>query len=47
MLGQGIAYEPVRALFKRIGQCLLNWRAGVESLLPRQQLAYSLKAATG
>lgn len=26
VLGQGIAYVPVRALFQRIGSCLMSWR---------------------
>jgi len=45
LLGQGIAYTPVRALFARIGQCLLKWKnsAQTDSI---QDIGYSLRQAT-
>jgi DNA (cytosine-5)-methyltransferase 1 len=37
LLGQGVAYAPVRALFKRIGESLLEWKASIvdDVLIPR------------
>lgn len=46
LLGQGIAYAPVKALFKRIGQCLLQWKSGLQGN-QQQMLGYSLNLATG
>jgi DNA (cytosine-5)-methyltransferase 1 len=45
LLGQGVAYKPVRALFKRIGQSLQKWQkqAGTSSI----NLGYNLLQATG
>lgn len=45
LLGQGVAYAPVRALFARIGQCLLKWKqsATTDSV---QEIGYSLRLAT-
>lgn len=31
LLGQSIAYAPVKALFKRIGESILNWKQGIAS----------------
>ena len=31
LLGQAIAYAPVKALFKRIGESILNWKQGIAS----------------
>ena len=46
LLGQGIAYGPVRALFRRIGQSLMAWKAQ-----PREaeaaSVAFRLCAVTG
>jgi DNA (cytosine-5)-methyltransferase 1 len=46
LLGQGIAYGPVKALFKRIGENLLQWRDQVAAGAT-QTIAYSLLKATG
>lgn len=46
LLGQGIAYAPVVALFKRIGECLKNWKSKVPAA-PEQMVPYRLKLATG
>lgn len=46
LLGQGIAYEPVKALFKRIGESLIAWKEKAESITA-PSLGYSLKLATG
>lgn len=46
LLGQGIAYEPVRALFARIGRCLKQWRATMP-VFTAPSLGYSLALATG
>lgn len=47
LLGQGIAYAPVKALFRRIGECLLQWKSTFQGSETHQQLGYSLKLATG
>jgi DNA (cytosine-5)-methyltransferase 1 len=45
LLGQGVAYRPVRALFERIGQCLMKWKeAGTNESI--QDIGYSLSQAT-
>ncbi len=46
LLGQGIAYAPVKALFHRIGQCLRAWQDSV-SEQASQSVGYSLSRATG
>ena len=46
LLGQGIAYAPVKALFHRIGQCLRAWQDSV-SEQASQPVGYSLSRATG
>ena len=46
LLGQGIAYAPVVALFKRIGESLKNWKLKVPSV-QEQMVPYRLKLATG
>lgn len=48
LLGQGIAYAPVRALFKRIGQCLVSWKKNLHTNVAEVQSAgYNLLRATG
>jgi DNA (cytosine-5)-methyltransferase 1 len=47
LLGQGIAYAPVRELFKRIGECLVAWATQVTDAAPSVQATYNLKLATG
>ena len=46
LLGQGIAYAPVEALFRRIGECLMKWKASFDSQ-HTQSIGYSLMRATG
>lgn len=46
LLGQGIAYAPVVALFKRIGECLKIWKLKVPTA-HEQMFPYRLKLATG
>lgn len=46
LLGQGIAYAPVVALFKRIGEGLQNWATSLQSNTV-QQMPYRLSLATG
>ncbi|UUZ66238.1 DNA cytosine methyltransferase (plasmid) [Polaromonas sp. P1-6] len=46
LLGQGIAYAPVAALFKRIGEGLQKWKSTVPALR-EQVVPYRLKLATG
>lgn len=46
LLGQGIAYSPVKALFKRIGQCLQTWKDSMSDQ-GTQSVGYSLARATG
>ena len=45
LLGQGIAYKPVKALFQRIGEALLAWHA--QSQKQSGAIGYSLLRATG
>lgn len=46
LLGQGVAYAPVVALFKRIGEALLAWNSDAKLVVP-QTVNYSLGLATG
>lgn len=46
LLGQGIAYAPVVALFKRIGEGLQNWATSLQSSADHQ-MPYRLNLATG
>lgn len=46
LLGQGVAAGPFKALFQRIGECLLEWRSSIQNN-GIQHLGYSLKLATG
>lgn len=46
LLGQGIAYSPVRALFRRIGDCLQAWKDGAVSQVPSPARS-NLLLATG
>lgn len=47
MFGQGVAYAPVHALFKRIGQCLMQWKNELSTGVQQQNMGYSLMRATG
>ncbi len=47
LLGQGIAYAPVRALFKRIGQCLMQWKDSVSGEIQNSNMATGLLRAVG
>lgn len=47
LLGQGIAYAPVRALFNRIGECLKQWAHQSVRSDGAVPVGYSLKLATG
>lgn len=47
LLGQGIAYAPVRALFKRIGECIMQWKNQLSAGVQQQNMGYSLMRATG
>lgn len=47
VLGQGIAYAPVRALFKRIGQCLMQWKDGLAVEVLQPNIGFSQMRATG
>ncbi len=46
LLGQGILYLPVVELFKRIGQCLMAWRASLSEGV-QHRVDYNLGRATG
>ena len=46
ILGQGVDYATVRALFARIGKCLVNWKL-TEKSAGIQDIGYSLRLATG
>jgi DNA (cytosine-5)-methyltransferase 1 len=47
LLGQGIAYAPVRALFKRIGASLVQWKESLNGVVQQQNIGYNLMRATG
>lgn len=47
LLGQGIAYAPVKALFKRIGECILQWKDGLTSQVSVPTIVTNLLRATG
>jgi DNA (cytosine-5)-methyltransferase 1 len=47
LLGQGIAYAPVRDLFSRIGECLKQWAHQSVRSDEAVPVGYSLKLATG
>jgi len=47
LLGQGITYAPVKALFKRIGECLLEWNKGLSDQPAFQNMNRNLLRATG
>lgn len=48
LLGQSVAYEPVRALFKRIGEALLRWHAADHTAAPAHAASsYQLRVAIG
>lgn len=47
LLGQGIAYAPVRALFKRIGQCLVQWKESVSEGIQNSTVETGLLRAVG
>lgn len=46
LLGQGIVYQPVVELFKRIGQCLMAWRVSLSEGV-QHRVDYNLCRATG
>ncbi|MDO8277261.1 MAG: DNA cytosine methyltransferase [Burkholderiaceae bacterium] len=46
LLGQGVVYQPVVELFKRIGQCLTAWRQGLRQDV-QFKVDYNLGRATG
>lgn len=46
LLGQGIVYQPVVELFKRIGQNLVAWRDALGACV-QYRVDYNLKSATG
>jgi DNA (cytosine-5)-methyltransferase 1 len=48
LLGQGVAYKPVLALFERIGQEIVRWSQALgQSITTPHQPAYRLGVATG
>jgi DNA (cytosine-5)-methyltransferase 1 len=47
LLGQSVAYMPVKALFARIGTALLKWADQGRGGLDNQALNYRLNLATG
>ncbi|MDT8992760.1 DNA cytosine methyltransferase [Curvibacter sp. APW13] len=48
LLGQGVAYKPVRALFRRIGEGITNWHRQLAAQTSTQRtLGYDLQLATG
>lgn len=46
LLGQSIAYVPVKKLFERIGKCLMQW-LHKDAPLVSNKVSYSLQRATG
>jgi DNA (cytosine-5)-methyltransferase 1 len=47
LLGQGVAYAPVKALFKRIGECLIKWKEELASQVLVPSAGVNLLRATG
>lgn len=47
LLGQSIAYAPVKALFKRIGECLLHWKQDASDVVARTSPVPRLLHAVG
>lgn len=47
LLGQGIAYAPVRALFKRIGQSLAQWKESIAEGIQHSNVDTGLLRAVG
>ena len=44
LLGQGVAYSPVKALFKRIGESILRWKQGAAAKQRPMQVSNLLQA---
>ena len=47
LLGQGIAYAPVRALFKRIGESLVQWKESLAEEIQHSNMGTGLLRAVG
>lgn len=47
LLGQSVAYAPVRALFRRIGECVQQWKKTVSEVIAHESPAINLLHAVG